>query len=314
MKADRLIAIVMLLKRYGTVSAGRLARELEVSRRTIYRDIDALGMAGIPVYSSQGSAGGYSIMEGFDPQLSELNSQEVLAVMLAAKSPALEGIGMGKLLTSAMRKLDAADGSSANTLEQRIYFEPDSSGEAAPLAALRQAVFEDRRTELIMRWPPFLPEQTIVLDPLALVESHAKWFLVARLKGFARVYPVEAFTSCTVLDTSFTRPENFSLPNFWAWWKKETENTRPVFPVSLSVSEEAFSPLARELNTAKALLQQAARPDGERFALVVEFSSREDARRFALSNGDAVRITAPMGLKMSVAAFSRRTAAMYRNP
>ena len=162
MRADRLLSLLMLLQARGRLTAPKLAQELEVSERTIYRDIDALSAAGVPVYGEAGAGGGYALLDSYRTNLTGLTEGEVRALFMLSIPKPLADLGVGRELGAALRKLAAALPSARRDDEERVRqrFLLDAVGweqveESAPhLPTVHQAVWEDRRLHLAYRIDP----------------------------------------------------------------------------------------------------------------------------------------------------------------
>ena len=187
MRADRLLSILMILQTRGKVTALALAEELEVSERTIYRDVEALSGAGVPLYAERGPGGGIALLEEYRTNLTGLNSDEARALfMLSIPSPLLQ-LGVGPDLTAAMFKLSAALPESRRreqqAARQRIHLDAawwGQSGLPGPhLGVVQQAVWQDRRLRIVTR-TLFGAEIELNVDPLGLVAKASEWYLVAR--------------------------------------------------------------------------------------------------------------------------------------
>jgi predicted DNA-binding transcriptional regulator YafY len=222
MRADRLISLVLLLQTRGKTTAAALAKELEVSRRTILRDIDALSVAGVPVIAEGGHGGGIALDEGYRTSLTGLKEAEIRALFVAGNAALLKEIGLGDAAESTLLKLTAAlPAAHQNTVEhmrQRVYIDPLWWWhESAPLPfwdALQTAVYEDRRIRVTYekRDNEFVER---VLEPYSLVAKSSTWYLVAKREGELRTYRVSRLHKVMVLDEPFTRDSGFDLAAYW---------------------------------------------------------------------------------------------------
>jgi predicted DNA-binding transcriptional regulator YafY len=221
-KADRLIALLLLLQSRRQSSARVLAGQLEVSERTIYRDVDALGAAGIPVYAERGAAGGIALSEGYRRALTHFSEDEVRALFVSGASP-LADLGLERGLTRALEKLRgglaevhqrAADKSRSRIhLDQRRWNQPEPP--IVLLATLRRAVWDDRR--LRIRYEDRNRKaSTRSVDPLGLVSKAGVWYLVARYQGELRSFRVDRVRGAQELPERFERPADFDLERHWA--------------------------------------------------------------------------------------------------
>lgn len=324
MRADRLLSLLMLLQTRGRMTAEELAGALEVSVRTIYRDLDALSLAGVPVYTDRGPGGGCELDEHYRTNLTGLNGAELRALFLltgpAISPPApLADLGMGQELQAALLKLTAALPGTHRQEEERVrrrfLLDPVAwfnSGEPVPhLHALREAVWADRRVEITYR-PRYRLEVSRVLDAYGLVAKTNLWFLIGRRDNGWWAYPLAQIQAVRLLAEPFERDPRFDLAGFWAHWSEgyESETTRATFAVRLRVS----APLADELGAyfGEQAECRAGPPDVQgRRTLDLEFESFEAARDRVLALGRAVEVLEPEPLRLSVIDYARQIVGVY---
>lgn len=221
MRASRLLTIMMLLQTRGRMSAEALAEELEVSIRTVYRDIDQLSASGVPVYADVGRNGGYALLEGWRTRLTGLTAPEAKALFLAGlPGPAAE-LGLGQEMADAELKLlaalpadwqdEARRVSSRFHLDPRGWFQP-----AATVDALRQiadAVWTERR--ILVTYESWTSTRERLLEPLGLVLKTGFWYMVAASDGQPRTYRLDAIRALAVTGEHFARPAGFDLASYW---------------------------------------------------------------------------------------------------
>jgi predicted DNA-binding transcriptional regulator YafY len=221
-KADRLVALLLLLQSRRQCSARLLADSLEVSERTIYRDVDALCAAGVPLYAERGSNGGIVLADGYRRALTYFTEDEVRALFVSGASP-LADLGLERGLAQALEKLRgglagvhqrAADESRSRIhLDQRRWNQPEPPREL--LTSLRRAVWDDRR--LRIRYEDRNRKSTTrTIEPLGLVAKAGVWYLIARSDGELRSFRVERVVSAQNLPERFERPADFDLERYWA--------------------------------------------------------------------------------------------------
>jgi predicted DNA-binding transcriptional regulator YafY len=226
MRASRLLSILTTLQAKGRVTAQALADENEVSLRTIYRDVDALSAAGIPVYSERGSSGGYRLLDGYRTRLNGLSSAEAEALFLAGLTRQTAEMGLGPVVATARTKLLAAMPAQiragAERMGARFHLDaPAWFGEGESLAHLpsvADAVWRERPIRI--RYRSWKAEKERRVEPLGIVLKGGAWYLVGQVDGSIRTYRVSRILHLGVLDERFTRPEPFDLEAYW------TENTR----------------------------------------------------------------------------------------
>ncbi|MBW6433583.1 WYL domain-containing protein [Actinoplanes hulinensis] len=249
MRASRLLSLVLLLQDRGRLTAQQLAEELDVSVRTVYRDIEALGAAGVPVYAELGANGGYQLVDGYRTRLTGLTPQEAGAILLAGVPEAAAELGLGAVLTTAELKLRASLPArlARHVDEIRDRFHLDAAGwfretETHPhLTALAGAVWNRRRARMRYRRHRAPHEVDRLIDPLGIVLKAGVWYFVARVDGSARTYRVATILDLTVLDETFERPEGFDLATTWAEWAVDFERR-----LHRGVATVRFSPAGLE--------------------------------------------------------------------
>jgi predicted DNA-binding transcriptional regulator YafY len=323
MRADRLLSILMLLQARGRMTAGQLAAELEVSQRTIYRDVDALSIAGVPIYSDRGRDGGYALLDSYRTSLTGLNEKEVRALfMLSIPSP-LRDLGMGGELEAALRKLAAALPAARREDERRVRerFYLDATwwfqgGEPLPhLATVHRAVWEDRRLEI--RYPVraghvFDVEQTVA--PYGLVAKAGVWYLVYAYQGRVRALRVSNLLSVQVEEERFERPPGFELGAFWEAWCARVEQDRPVYTVRVRAAPHIASDPARYLGEGadRIVLTSPPLPDAGGWVTIEwAFEDLAQARSRLLALGGAVKVLEPLPLRRAMADYGRQITARY---
>ncbi len=221
MKADRLISLLLLLQSRRHCSARILAERLEVSERTIYRDVEALGAAGVPVYAERGSTGGIVLADGYRRALTQFTDDEIRSLFVSGGSP-LADLGLGRGLDRALEKLHggladvqrrAAEKSRSRIhLDQRRWNQPEPP--RAILVALRRAVWDDRRVRVRYE-DRNRAASTRTVDPLGLVSKAGVWYLVARYGEELRSFRVDRIRSAQELMQRFERPASFDLERYW---------------------------------------------------------------------------------------------------
>jgi predicted DNA-binding transcriptional regulator YafY len=320
MRADRLISLLMLLQARGRMTARELAEELEVSERTIYRDIDALSAAGVPVYGEPGREGGYALLDPFRTSLTGLTAGEVRALFMLSIPEALADLGVSQELKQALLKLSAAlpAGRRADEerVRQRFYLDTtwqDQAGGSVPhLQTLYQAVWQDRRICLTYRpLPPVEIEQCV--NPYGLVAKAGAWHLVSARKGRLRVHRVSDLIKVNLLDETFERPEGFGLEAFWKTWCAEREQSQRVYPVSVRVAADMVPFLPMYFGGGiKAKIFQAGPPDEDEWiTLELSFESLEAARDRLLAFGRGVEVLSPRALRESILDYAAQITALY---
>lgn len=322
MRADRLLSLLMLLQTRGKLSARELADELSVSERTIYRDIDALCAAGVPIYAEPGRHGGYGLLDSYCTPLTGLSDGELRALFMLSIPAPLADLGISQELKVALLKLSASLPASRRDAEARVRqrFHLDSTwwerdaGPVPHLRTLHQAVWQDRRVVLTYR-PPFAVEIEQCADPYGLVAKAGAWYLVFAVSGRVRARRVADLTAVLVTDVHFERPPDFDLVAFWEDWCAARAEDRASFCVRVRVEPEARPHLPVYLGEqVKGALAAAGPPDAEgRVTLTLRFEHFESARSRLLALGRAVEVLEPEPLRLSLLDYARQIAQLYED-
>jgi predicted DNA-binding transcriptional regulator YafY len=304
-----------MLQSKGRMSAGQLAKELETSQRTIYRDIDALSGMGIPVYGMPGREGGYALLDSYRTSLTGLTDAEARALfMLRIPAPLVE-LGISKELRTALLKLAAALPDSSRESEERVRqrFYLDSNwwhqgDEALPhLKVIYQAVCEDRLLHLRYR-PVYRVELEQLVEPYALVAKAGVWYLVYARHGRVDVHRVSQLLDARLAEGYFARQADFDLVSFWESWCTEEEECRFLFSVQVRIAPE-FIPI---FPLYFGYQEVAGEPDSQgRLTLELTFESFEAARDRLLGLGRAVEVLSPAALRTSIVDYARQVLDLY---
>lgn len=217
MRADRVVSMMLLLERRGRMSAAQLADELGVSRRTVMRDIEALGTAGVPIYSSRGRDGGFQIWEGFRSQLRGITADEAAALSLLGTEQAAALLGLGDAAKRVRMKLEQslpADlANEAATMHQRFHFDATPWTGQVPTQAI--AFFEIAvRRRRVVRTNTSQLEQ-VEMHPLGIVLKAGEWFLVAEIAQGRQALPIVELHGYGTTGARFPYPEDFELAKWW---------------------------------------------------------------------------------------------------
>ncbi|MEU5625129.1 helix-turn-helix transcriptional regulator [Streptomyces tendae] len=325
MRAARLIKMVLLLQSRPTMTAAELARELEVSERTVTRDAQALSEAGVPVYAERGRAGGYRLVGGYRTRLTGLARGEAEALFLSGVPGALREMGLEDAASAARLKVSAAllpslrDAS--RTAAQRFHldapnwFREPETPELLP--AMADAVWDDRR--VAARYRRGTDEVVRELEPYGLVLKAGVWYVCARVAGAAgdghfRVYRIDRFTAVEAGEERFTRDDDFDLPAFWAERAEQFARSILRAEVVVRLSERGVRalPYAVDALAAREALAAAGAPDAEgRLTVTLPVESEDVAHTQLRALGPEVEVLAPAALRVRFARDARRLAGLY---
>ncbi len=323
MRADRLLSLLMLLQARGRLTAGKLARELEVSERTIYRDIDALSAAGVPVYGEPGPEGGYALLDSYRTNLTGLTEGEVRALFMLSIPQPLADLGVGRELGAALRKLSAALPAARRSEEQRVRqrFHLDATGwdrveESAPhLPTVHQAVWQDRKLHLAYRIQPLAIHVEQTVNPYGLVAKAGIWHLVYGINGAVRVLRVAALLDARLSEESCERPADFELARFWREWCAARDMGQVRYLVTVRVAQDFVSELPVYFGDAvrNQIALAGETPAGAEgwLTLRLPFESLEAARARILSFGRGVEVLEPSALRRSIVDYAEQIVSLY---
>ncbi|GGT63886.1 MULTISPECIES: helix-turn-helix transcriptional regulator [Streptomyces] len=319
MRAARLIKMVLLLQSRPSMTAAELARELEVSERTVTRDALALSEAGVPVYADRGRAGGYRLVGGYRTRLTGLARGEAEALFLSGLPGALRDMGLADAASAARLKVSAALLPSLRdapeSAAQRFhldapgwYQEPETP---EWLATVAEAVWDDR--VLSARYRRGDAEVERRLEPYGLVLKAGVWYVCARAGESLRTYRVDRFAAASVGEERFVRDEGFDLPAFWAERSVEFARSLLRAEVVLRLSEAGARrlPYATDRAAAEEALASGAGDEPGRVTVTLRVEDEEVAFGQLLSLGPEVEVLAPESLRARFAEAARGLAALY---
>jgi predicted DNA-binding transcriptional regulator YafY len=308
-RADRLVSLVLLLQARGRITAGALAAELGVSVRTVYRDLEALSAAGVPVMAESGPGGGCELLPGYRFPLRALSRDEAEALIILGVPPALRELGLADAVTAAHRQIRVTSGLADDQppagplihLDMPRWF---TSAEPVPeLRRLAEALRWGRRVDLRYRrgngQTDLAPRS---VGPLGLVNKAGTWYLVATDGGpepRTAVFRVGRIICAQVRADPFKRPAGFELAAFWAQWSREFMATRPRLPVRLRASPHALAILPEVLGDyARDAIEAAEPPDEQGWrSLVLSFEHERAAAHRLAGFGPLVEVLSPPAVR-----------------
>ncbi|MDX8055414.1 YafY family protein [Lentzea sp. BCCO 10_0798] len=320
MRASRLVSLLLLLQSKGRLTAQALADELEVSVRTIYRDVESLHAAGVPLYGDAGPSGGYQLLDGYRTRLTGLTEQEAESLFLAGlPGPAAE-LGLGDAVAATQLKLMAALPSSMRDRASRMatrfhldapawYYDPERS---PLLGVVADAVWRERLLEVSYRRWRAPEDVTRVLRPLGLVLKAGRWYLVAQGSTRISTYRVSQIQAATVSEESFPRPEGFDLAAHWAASLEEFQARQYTGSAVIRLSpagREAFG--SHVLPVVARAAEESVVDDDGFFVATIPIESIAHATGMLLRLGGEVEVLEPGELREQMTAAVRRLASIY---
>ena len=324
MRADRLISLLLILQHSGRKTAQELAEELEVSERTIYRDVIALSAAGVPVYTERGPGGGIRLVESYHTTLTGLSPDEVQALFMFSVPAAMMDLGVSAQFQQAFLKLSASLSGTQQQIERRVrqrvlidaegWAEQPGAGERLSLLQqLYLAVWEDRVVNLTVNY--FFGEQfDHGVEAYSLVASMNDWYLVGRVAGNFRVFDFMQISRVEICEEQFERDTGFDLSQYWRQWLEVYSVRSWEYPVEMWASPELLNIF--EGRRAYTVLQENGLA-GERadWKLVeIGYKSFNDALFSVLNYGGAAMVVKPTPLRLSVADYAEQIVKVYQDP
>ncbi|WP_405661462.1 helix-turn-helix transcriptional regulator [Streptomyces sp. RK9] len=343
MKSDRLLSILLLLQTRGTVPAPELAERLEVSVRTIYRDVDALSAAGVPVYAERGRHGGITLLPGYRTDVTGLTADESRALFVLAAQGAHAALGLDAAIGSALRKVMAAlpapHRPAAELTSRRILVDasrwtrgPGSGLPLDHLGTLQDAVFADRRVRVSYVHSRSEGVRDYTLDPYGLVSKAGVWYLVADRDGEPRLFRADRVRSASLTEEAVRRRPGVELADVWERLKQWVERRTGGIEVTARVRRDRYGRFLRLHGgvVTEVVAEDRGAEDGRAegvegggpragegtgewvtVRLVVE---EERAARALLAFSDAVEVLAPPEIREELARAAAAVSALYEGP
>ena len=319
MRASRLVTLLLLLQTRGQMTATELASDLEVSVRTVLRDVDALAEAGVPIYTERGPHGGIRLVDGYRTRLTGLTPDEAEAIFLSGMPGPAAELGLGTVVAAARLKVLAALPPELRTRASRLVerFHLDASGwfhaqEPVPcLATLSDAVWESRVVTIDYQRGDRTVERRI--EPLGLVLKAGTWYCMARAEGQVRTYRLSRVTRAIAGDERFERPAGFDLAGQWAEASAAYERDAPVQVAVIRIRPDRIWRLADVIG--ERAMNQAERfdvPDPEGWLhLRLHLSWPDEVPNLLVAVGPALEVIGPPEVRARVAAMARAVADRY---
>ncbi|NYI70232.1 putative DNA-binding transcriptional regulator YafY [Naumannella cuiyingiana] len=317
MRADRLLRLVGLLRRHGKLTAAQLADRLEVTERTVLRDIEALSASGVPVYAERGRHGGYALLPGYRPGVEDLTPDEARALFLAGGEGAASALGVEAEMTSALRKLAARlpeeTDRELGRLQELIIVDAEGFAGAPPrlaeLPTVQLAVLERRR--LVLDYTPMDPSRRgrRTVDPYGLVLAGNTWYLLAAHRGQVKSFRVERINRATLLPQRAARPDGIDLRALWRRLR-ESYRDRPGIRIEVATRPDRVALIRRLMAmNLTAPIEETTR--GGRTVLIMRVHGLREAVAVLLGLGDGVEALAPPALRAMMIRIAREATAVY---
>jgi len=318
-RADRLFSIVLLLQAHHQMTARDLASRLEVSERTIHRDMEALSGAGIPVVAARGLGGGWSLLGEYRTSLTGLTETEIQSLFVTTPAKVLTDLRLEKAADGALLKLLASLPTTfrrgAERARQRIHV--DVSGwsrreEAVPcLPILQEAIWLERKLQISYERRPDCEAVQRLIAPFGLVAKGSAWYLVGAVDGHVRSYRVSRITHAEVLNEHAEIPADFDLATFWQQSATMFKSNVPNYVAQFWVAPEVLLRLSFAGRFARVTETDETDARGWR-KVVVGFDVEEMACEYAVSFGPNLEVIEPLSLREKVIDMAHATLRFYR--
>jgi predicted DNA-binding transcriptional regulator YafY len=322
MRASRLLSILLLLQARGRMTAEALASEFEVSVRTIYRDVDQLSAADVPIYADRGPSGGFQLLDGYRTKLTGLSPAEAETLSLAGLPGPAAQLGLADLLTAAQLKLSAAlperARANAGRVGARFHLDPvgwfRNAEDARLLPTIANAVWNEKCLDARYRRAEGAVERR--LQPLGLVLKAGVWYLVAQVGDQPRTYRVSNIIDLAATDESFKRPKDFDLTRFWVTSSRTFETSVYHSSATLRVTARGFAKLDMFGSlVARAATETATPPDVDGWlSVTIPIESIERAASNLIALGADAEVVEPSELRERLVTTVQELVRLYAPP
>jgi predicted DNA-binding transcriptional regulator YafY len=318
MRADRLLSELLLLQAHGRLTGREIARRLEVSERTVHRDMEALSGARVPIFALRGSRGGWQLDEGWRTQVPALEESELRALLMA--QPRIIGdprlaAAAERALSKLMAALPGPMRERAVNIRQRLFVDTTAwygtTENLSMLPTAQEAVARERKLEMYYK-PSGRESGLRVVDPLGLVAKGSAWYLVAKTANGFRTYRVSRIERARILDKASERPADFDLAQYWTSSTKQFQDGWLRVSATLRLEPRAAEWVKSWRSTVSVQTNQA---DTEGWiTLKLQFEHESEACFFVLGLGSRVEVMEPVSLRERVAAEVEKVVAQMKGP
>ncbi len=317
MRADRLLSILLLLQVHRRLTARELAQRLEVSERTIHRDMEALSAAGVPVVAERGKGGGWFLLEAYQTNLTGLSPAEIQALFLPTSTHLLADLGLHKASEQALIKLLAALPSlyrrNAEFVRQRLHV--DATGwhpreeDVSSFPTLQEAIWQERQLHLTYQRSDGVGVERLVA-PLGLVAKGSVWYLVGAVEGEVRTYRVSRIQDAKVTDQPCDHPQDFNLAEYWERSSAQFKANLPRYSIIVRVAPAIFPRLRYAGRFAR--IEQVDAPEADGWLKVhIQFDLEQEACEYVLSFGAQIEVVEPHELREQVIQLAKSVVEFY---
>lgn len=316
MKADRLISILMLLKVHKQLTAKDLAKRLEVSVRTIYRDIESLSSLGIPIFTDRGTNGGIKLLGDYQTSLSGLNKDELYSLFIPTGDKVLDDLGIGKLKDSTMIKL-LGDSSiyqinEIKNIQNYIFIDMYTWGEnplkvdTAILSILKEGIWNSK--VLNIAYKKINETKNVLLNPLGLVCKRGIWYLIGENNDIIKTYKVSNIESALLTDILFDRPKDFNLEKYW---KSSTSNFKSSIPKH-TFTFKVNPSIVNHIKSRQFISISNIVVEDDNIYMDIDFDAVFQGIEFAFGYGKDIEIIYPIDARIEIKKRSSEIIKLYR--
>jgi len=320
MRADRLLLILSLLQVHGRLTSRELSRRLEVSSRTVHRDMEALSSAGIPVYAERGSSGGWTLSEGYRHRIAAMTTEEISSLLLLQSSNVVKDLGWSAQVQNAFLKLLSAlpDSARKGAEYARARLHVDGAGwhfspEHVPyLPVVQEAAWEQRKLLISYRSRESGEDKERIVRPLGLVAKMSVWYMVAELEDAEeeiRTFRISRLKKADLRNETFVRSDTFDLAAYWERSTARFKSTLPRYPAKVRIAADRWDRFSQEKYVI--VHHQFGLDDMKRIEAAVEFHTLESACEILLKYGRHAEAVAPEQLREAVSEECRAAASLY---
>ena len=316
MKADRLISILMLLKVHKQLTAKDLAKRLEVSVRTIYRDIESLSSLGIPIFTNRGTNGGIKLLGDYQTSLSGLNKDELYSLFIPTGDKVLDDLGIGKLKDSTMIKLlgdsSAYQMNEIKNIQNYIFIdmytwrENPLKVDTAILSILKEGIWNSK--VLNIAYKKINETKNVLLNPLGLVCKRGIWYLIGENNEIIKTYKVSNIESALLTDILFDRPKDFNLEKYW---KSSTSNFKSSIPKHRFTFKVNPS-IVNHIKSRQFISISNIVVEDDNIYMDIDFDAIFQGIEFAFGYGKDIEIIYPIDARIEIKKRSSEIIKLYR--
>ncbi len=317
MRADRLINIMVFLQNRGKMTTKELADELEVSDRTILRDMDALSTVGIPVVAERGKWGGWRLLDNFRSELSTLTLEDMKALFVFPSKELLQDLGLSDSIDPRHRllaSLPVNHQADAQAMWDRIHIDVStwrqSKEKVAAFETIQQAIWEDRKLKIYYEKADGNKVDRLI-EPLGLVAKGNRWYLVASKNGELRNYRASRIHSAKLQMEKFERPAHFHLASYWEQSKDNFIRNLPAYDVEVEIAPSIIKRITFTGKFVQVIKKESANEQGW-LPAILRFNDKQEAIEYMLGFGDQMKIVSPEHLIDEVVSLAKRAITFYQ--